>query len=65
MHDVLPVIFFGHGNPMNAVQHNGYTEGWRSIGKQTQKAPRHLVDLCALVCSRNRRNSQHRAKDDP
>jgi len=37
MHDVLPVIFFGHGNPMNAVQHNGYTEGWRAIGTQLRK----------------------------
>jgi 4,5-DOPA dioxygenase extradiol len=28
----LPAIFFGHGNPMNAVLKNGYSEGWRRIG---------------------------------
>ncbi len=28
----MPAIFFGHGNPMNALQHNAYTEGWASIG---------------------------------
>ena len=29
----MPVIFFGHGNPMNAISRNGYTEGWASIGR--------------------------------
>jgi 4,5-DOPA dioxygenase extradiol len=29
----MPVIFFGHGNPMNALSENAYTEGWVSIGK--------------------------------
>jgi 4,5-DOPA dioxygenase extradiol len=46
MHDVLPVIFFGHGNPMNAVQHNPYTEGWRKIGKQLRK-PRAILSISA------------------
>src|SRR5437764_15476919 len=46
MHDVLPVIFFGHGNPMNAVQHNGYTEGWRAIGTQLRK-PRAILSISA------------------
>jgi hypothetical protein len=31
---VLPAIFFGHGNPMNAVQDNRYTEGWRRVATQ-------------------------------
>jgi 4,5-DOPA dioxygenase extradiol len=31
----MPAIFFGHGNPMNALLRNGYTEGWRRIGEQT------------------------------
>jgi 4,5-DOPA dioxygenase extradiol len=34
MSEILPAIFFGHGNPMNAVWENSYTEGWRQIGKQ-------------------------------
>jgi 4,5-DOPA dioxygenase extradiol len=29
---VLPAIFFGHGNPMNALMDNSYTEAWRRIG---------------------------------
>lgn len=29
----MPAIFFGHGNPMNALSRNAYTEGWASIGK--------------------------------
>jgi len=29
----LPAIFFGHGNPMNAIQTNAYTEGWKAIGR--------------------------------
>lgn len=33
MTDLMPTIFFGHGNPMNAVSKNAYTEGWRAIGR--------------------------------
>lgn len=33
MTKVMPAIFFGHGNPMNALLHNAYTDGWASIGK--------------------------------
>jgi 4,5-DOPA dioxygenase extradiol len=32
MPELMPAIFFGHGNPMNAVLTNGYTEAWRRIG---------------------------------
>lgn len=30
----MPALFFGHGNPMNALSHNAYTEAWRAIGAQ-------------------------------
>jgi 4,5-DOPA dioxygenase extradiol len=33
MTDLMPVIFFGHGNPMKALSKNAYTDGWASIGK--------------------------------
>ena len=33
MISLMPTIFFGHGNPMNALSKNSYTEGWASIGK--------------------------------
>jgi 4,5-DOPA dioxygenase extradiol len=28
----MPAIFFGHGNPMNALQSNGWTEAWAALG---------------------------------
>ena len=37
MAEMLPAIFFGHGNPMNALLNNSYTEGWRRIGTQTPR----------------------------
>lgn len=30
----MPVLFIGHGNPMNAIQENDITQGWREIGKK-------------------------------
>jgi 4,5-DOPA dioxygenase extradiol len=28
----MPVIFFGHGSPMNTLERNRYTEAWRKLG---------------------------------
>jgi 4,5-DOPA dioxygenase extradiol len=39
-------IFFGHGNPMNAVLNNRYTEAWRRIGQDTPK-PRAILSVSA------------------
>ena len=33
MATVLPAIFFGHGNPMNAVVNNRYTQAWQAVGR--------------------------------
>jgi 4,5-DOPA dioxygenase extradiol len=33
----MPTIFFGHGNPMNAIERNGYTEAWAAIGRTIAK----------------------------
>ncbi len=43
---MLPAIFFGHGNPMNAVTHNGYTEAWRRMGRETPK-PKAVLSISA------------------
>ena len=29
----MPVVFFGHGSPMNTLERNPYTEVWRRIGE--------------------------------
>lgn len=39
----MPAVFFGHGNPMNALLNNSYTEGWRAIG---ESVPRPKAILC-------------------
>ncbi len=28
----MPAIFFGHGSPMNTLEHNRYTNAWRQLG---------------------------------
>ena len=46
MAEILPAIFFGHGNPMNAISSNAYTEAWRKIGRQTPK-PKAILAISA------------------
>jgi 4,5-DOPA dioxygenase extradiol len=43
---IMPAIFFGHGNPMNALQHNSYTERWAQIG-DTFPRPRAILCVSA------------------
>ncbi|HLK66508.1 MAG TPA: 4,5-DOPA dioxygenase extradiol [Bryobacteraceae bacterium] len=43
---MLPAIFFGHGNPMNALASNQYTEAWRRIGSQMAK-PKAILSISA------------------
>ena len=43
---MLPAIFFGHGNPMNALAENAYTAGWRSVGVETPR-PRAILSISA------------------
>lgn len=46
MTNILPAIFFGHGNPMNAVTQNAYTEAWRLIGARTPR-PKAILSISA------------------
>ena len=39
----MPAIFFGHGNPMNALQNNDWTAAWSAIGRAI---PRPRAILC-------------------
>src|SRR4029079_17713941 len=46
MAEILPAIFFGHGNPMNAVLENGYTKAWSRIGRTIPK-PKAILSISA------------------
>src|SRR5882724_551871 len=37
MTNPMPAIFFGHGNPMNALLKNAYTDGWAAIGNSISR----------------------------
>lgn len=39
----MPAVFFGHGNPMNALQKNAWTESWNAMGRTL---PRPKAILC-------------------
>ena len=41
--DVMPIIFFGHGSPMNAIEDNEFTKGWKDI---VSKIPIPKMILC-------------------
>jgi len=43
---MLPAIFFGHGNPMNALAENTYTARWRSLGVEMPR-PRAILSISA------------------
>lgn len=42
----IPVVFFGHGSPMNALARNPYTEAWRRLGESVPK-PRAILAVSA------------------
>lgn len=31
---LMPVVFIGHGSPMNGIQHNEFSESWAKLGKE-------------------------------
>lgn len=42
----MPVIFFGHGSPMNTLARNQYTEAWRKLGAAAPR-PRAILAISA------------------
>lgn len=46
MAEILPAFFFGHGNPMNAVLNNDYTNAWSRIGRTTSR-PKAILSISA------------------
>lgn len=43
---VMPAAFLGHGNPMNALEHNRHTEAWRVFGQSVPR-PRAILMISA------------------
>jgi len=33
----MPVVFLGHGSPMNTLEINGYAEAWRKVGRDVSR----------------------------
>src|SRR4051794_848219 len=46
MPERMPAIFFGHGNPMNAILQNAYTQAWADMGRRLPR-PKAIVAVSA------------------
>ena len=46
---LMPAAFFGHGNPMNALEVNRYTAAWRASGQAVPR-PRAILVISAHCC---------------
>jgi 4,5-DOPA dioxygenase extradiol len=44
--DRMPVLFVGHGSPMNTLETNGYTKAWQAFGRHLPR-PRALLVVSA------------------
>lgn len=42
----IPVLFVGHGSPMNAIEENEFVQGWRNLGK-TLPHPKAILCISA------------------
>ena len=42
----MPAAFIGHGNPMNALEHNRFTDAWRTFGQSVPR-PRAILVISA------------------
>ncbi|MFA7664927.1 MAG: 4,5-DOPA dioxygenase extradiol [Burkholderiaceae bacterium] len=46
MSEKVPALFIGHGNPMNTLERNGFTDAWRALGEHLPR-PRALLVVSA------------------
>jgi 4,5-DOPA dioxygenase extradiol len=42
----MPVVFIGHGSPMNAIEQNEFSKNWQSLAK-TIPTPKAIVCVSA------------------
>jgi 4,5-DOPA dioxygenase extradiol len=48
----MPMLFVGHGNPMNAILDNAFTKKWKEVGKQLPR-PKAILSISAHWLTRN------------
>lgn len=56
----IPVVFVGHGNPLNAISKNRYTDAWHALGRDLPR-PRAILAISAhwfVPCTRVTVNEQ-------
>src|SRR6476660_2082578 len=46
MSGTMPAIFFGHGNPLKALQQNSFTRGWQACARELPQ-PRAILCISA------------------
>ncbi|MFL6228151.1 MAG: 4,5-DOPA dioxygenase extradiol [Pyrinomonadaceae bacterium] len=46
MTETMPAVFFGHGNPLNALARNAWTEAWAALGRDLPR-PRAVLSVSA------------------
>ena len=44
--DIMPVLFVGHGSPMNAIEKNEFTEEWQTVAEALPK-PKTILCISA------------------
>lgn len=50
----MPVLFVGHGSPMNAIEDNEYSKNWKRIAKEIP-VPKAIISVSAHWCTRGTR----------
>jgi 4,5-DOPA dioxygenase extradiol len=43
----MPVLFLGHGSPMNAIEENEFVAGFRNVSRTLEQAPRAILCISA------------------
>jgi 4,5-DOPA dioxygenase extradiol len=47
MSERMPVIFVGHGSPLNAIENNKYTAAWSGIAEKIERKPAAILCISA------------------
>jgi 4,5-DOPA dioxygenase extradiol len=57
---VLPVLFVGHGSPLNAIENNAFTATWRRLGEEMER-PKVILSISAHWYTRGTKTSDAKA----